>query len=88
MAGAPQGNQNSSKTNRLWGETIRKAALQADAKLLRKIADKLLEKAAEGDIQAIKELGDRLDGRSVQAVEAKVEGNISLNVSQGDASVL
>ena len=88
MAGAPQGNQNSSKTNRLWGETIRKAALQADAKLLRKIADKLLEKAAEGDIQAIKELGDRSDGRSVQAVEAKVEGNISLNVSQGDASVL
>jgi len=88
MAGAPQGNQNSSKTNRLWGETIRKAALQADAKLLRKIADKLLEKAAEGDIQAIKELGDRLDGRSVQAVEAKVEGNISLNVSQGDARVL
>ena len=88
MAGAPQGNQNSSKTNRLWGETIRKAALQADAKLLRKIADKLLEKAAEGDIQAIKELGDRLDGRSVQAVEAKVEGNISMNVSQGDASVI
>ena len=88
MAGAPQGNQNLSKTNRLWGETIRKAALQADAKLLRKIADKLLEKAAEGDIQAIKELGDRLDGRSVQAVEAKVEGNISLSVSQGDASVL
>ena len=88
MAGAPKGNQNSSKTNRLWGETIRKAALQADAKLLRQIADKLLEKAAEGDIQAIKELGDRLDGRSVQAVEAKVEGNISLNVSQGDASVL
>lgn len=66
---APEGNTNSSKSNRLWGETIRRACLQADGAKLRAIADRLIEKAAEGDIQAIKELGDRLDGKPGQSVE-------------------
>jgi len=66
---APEGNQNSSKSNRLWGETIKRAVLQSDGARLRAIAEKLLDKAAEGDIQAIKELGDRLDGKAAQAVQ-------------------
>lgn len=69
MAGAPEGNTNSSKNNRLWAETIRRAVVQSDGKRLRKIAEALLDKAAEGDIAAIKELGDRLDGKSTQAIE-------------------
>ena len=36
---------------------------------LREIASKLLEKAAEGDMQAINCLADRLDGRPAQALE-------------------
>lgn len=63
------GNTNSSRNNRLWADTIRRACLQADGAKLRAIADKLIEKAAEGDISAIRELGDRLDGKSVQGVE-------------------
>lgn len=66
---APEGNTNSSKNNRLWAETIRRAVIQADAEKLRAIADKLIEKAAEGDMQAIKELGDRLDGKPAQSTE-------------------
>ena len=69
MAGAPLGNTNSSKSNRLWGDTIRRAIAQSDADVLRKIAEALLAKAAEGDMAAIKELGDRIDGKSMQAVE-------------------
>lgn len=68
MAGAPEGNTNSSKSNRLWGETIRRAVVQGDAAKLRKIAEKLIDMAAEGDMQAIKELGDRLDGKATQVV--------------------
>ena len=68
MAGAPEGNTNSSKSNRLWGETIRRAVLQSDGARLRAIAEKLLDKAADGDIQAMKEIGDRLDGKSAQAL--------------------
>ena len=66
--GAPLGNTNSSKSNRLWAETIRRAVLQQDAVRLRKIAEALLDKAEEGDIAAIKELGDRLDGKAIQAI--------------------
>lgn len=73
MAGAPAGNQNSSKSNRLWAETIRRAVVQSDGKRLRKIAEALLDKAAEGDISAIKELGDRLDGKATQQIEQTTE---------------
>lgn len=66
--GAPEGNTNSSKNNRLWAETIRRAVVQADPQRLRKIAETLLAKAEEGDIAAIKELGDRLDGKCAQQI--------------------
>lgn len=79
MAGAPEGNTNSSKDNRLWAGTIRRAITQGDPERLRKIAEALLNKAAEGDMAAIKELGDRLDGKSTQPVEQKTEHSGTVN---------
>ena len=35
---------------------------------LRKVAEKLVEKAMDGDVPAIKEIGDRVDGRPSQAI--------------------
>jgi len=67
--GGQPGNTNSSKNNRLWANTIRRAVVQDDASRLRRIAEALLDKAADGDISAIKELGDRLDGKSVSTTE-------------------
>jgi ribosomal protein L17 len=66
---APEGNTNSSKDNRLWANTIRRAVVQGDAQKLRAIAEKLIELAAEGDMSAIKELGDRLDGKASQSID-------------------
>lgn len=66
MAGAPLGNQNARKENRLWGETLRRAVVQNDAQKLRAIADKLVEMAEGGDVTAMRELGDRLDGKPAQ----------------------
>jgi hypothetical protein len=40
-----------------------------DLKKLREIARKHIEKAAAGDMQAIKELADRLDGKPAQQLE-------------------
>jgi hypothetical protein len=40
-----------------------------DPRRLRAIALKLIELAEGGDLQAIKEIGDRLDGRPAQAIE-------------------
>jgi hypothetical protein len=72
-AEANKGNKNSSKENRLWGKIIRKLAVQEDHKRLHEIANALYDKAKEGDVSAIKELGDRLDGKVVQ--ENQVSGN-------------
>ncbi len=61
------GNDFSSKNNRLWRETLRRVAAQ-NPNRLRKIAEALFDKAAEGDVSAIKEIGDRLDGKAIQTV--------------------
>lgn len=80
--GGQPGNKNSSKTNRMWAETIRRAALQSDGARLRRIAEALLDKAAEGDVAAIKELGDRLDGKSMQAIESVSEVKATVEVAE------
>ena len=67
--GAPVGNTNSNKNNRIWANTIRKLAIQEDYKRIHVIAEKLFEKAAEGDLGAMKEVGDRLDGKAVAVQE-------------------
>lgn len=36
---------------------------------LRAVADALVNKAMSGDVSAIKEIGDRLDGKAMQQVE-------------------
>lgn len=86
-AGPPEGNNNSNKNNRLWADTIRRAVTQSDGARLRRIAEALLVKAEDGDMNAIKELGDRLDGKAVQAIEADVKGNIILTLSSADAAL-
>lgn len=41
---------------------------------LRAVADALLDKAMSGDVQAIKEVADRLDGKVAQAIVGDDEG--------------
>lgn len=65
MAGAPKGNTNAQK-GKQWSDAVRKALLSG--KKLDKLAEVLINKALEGDMQAIKEIGDRLDGKAVQAI--------------------
>jgi len=66
--GAPKGNKNSTRDKRVWGKIVRKLAVQEDYKKLHSVANALYAKAQEGDISAIKELGDRLDGKAVQEI--------------------
>lgn len=61
------GNQLSKKFG-MWRAALDRAITQEDGKRLRAAAERLLDMAAEGDMQAIKELGDRIDGRPAQTV--------------------
>jgi hypothetical protein len=67
-AGAPKGNKNSTREKRVWGKIVKKLAIQEDYKKLHSVANALYAKAENGDISAIKELGDRLDGKAMQEI--------------------
>ena len=73
--GAPLGNRNQSKT-KPWADAIRRALARREktgkGADLNRLAEALLDKAAEGDLTALRELGDRLDGRPSQAISAEV----------------
>lgn len=75
MAGAPEGNQNAAKGRR-WQDALIKAlarytsqdGLIKAGEALDNIAKCVVEKALGGDRDAIAEIGNRLDGKPVQAV--------------------
>jgi hypothetical protein len=50
-------------------KTALQMALRERPQSLRLIADRLIDKAEGGDLQSIRELVDRVDGRPVQAVD-------------------
>jgi hypothetical protein len=71
--GAPKGNRNAAK-GRIWTQAIERALERRKSrgkqiKAIDMIADKLLDQAQAGDLQALKELGDRLEGKPTQQVE-------------------
>jgi len=56
----------------LWADAIRRAIKrreESNPQALEYLAETLLNKAAEGDMAAMKELGDRLDGKPTQRTE-------------------
>ena len=72
---APIGNTNATKS-RPWRAAIDRAIAQSDPDRLRSLAEKLIKKAEEGDLSAIKELGDRLDGKPSQQIDLGNAGGV------------
>jgi hypothetical protein len=71
MAGAPEGNQNRAKQYRIQ-RTLLKILEErggSDAVVgLEKACRALLDKAEDGDVQAFREVADRIDGKPAQAL--------------------
>ncbi len=73
MAARKDGKQGH-KADKLWRDAIMVAVKRltedgTKTKKLFALADALVDKAIKGDIAALKEIGDRLDGKAVQGVE-------------------
>ena len=64
-----KGNTHSSKINRLAADTLRRVLIQEEAIRLRNVTEALVAKAESGDVSAIKEVSDRIDGKSVATQE-------------------
>ena len=68
--GAPLGNTNGSK-GRPWTDAIKRALARRSDSVeggLNDLADTFIEAVASGDAWAMKELGDRLEGKSAQSI--------------------
>lgn len=76
--GAPKGNQNARK-GKLWTQAIERALKKRSKsktdmiEALDDIAEKLLAACDNGDLSALKELGDRLEGKAAQTVEMTIQ---------------
>ena len=64
------------KSDKLWADAVRLAVTEKGpdgTRKLRALADKVVDLALQGDVQAIKEIGDRLDGKPHQTSETVAE---------------
>jgi hypothetical protein len=66
IVGRPIGSLNRQKP---FADALRVALLSGGGRRLRIIAERLAEKAEQGDLAAIQQIGDRLDGKPSQAIE-------------------
>jgi hypothetical protein len=69
-----------------WTRALEKVAARNPDQLL-KLAEKTFSLALEGDANARKEIGDRLDGKPIQPIDAKVTGEFVVNLHGDDAKL-
>lgn len=74
----------------MWADALRAEIAINNGARLQKAACQLLNKAAEGDLYAIKELADRLDGKAILAntmtahLASSIPRNIQVRFMQPD----
>lgn len=76
------GNPDGLRVDKIWRDAIRKEMIDAEREdkpySARKLARVLLSKAADGDIQALKEVGDRTDGKVPQGIVGADDGPVEM----------
>jgi hypothetical protein len=95
MAGAPKGNQNAAGKHvslKPWDRALRNALAHDESQpeqkqLLRRAAKALLTAAAAGDIAALKELGDRLDGKVAQVIAGDGDAPLRVVLTRDDSDL-
>lgn len=66
------GNKEAGKRKKVWRDAISRAMERREGKLdllgIDLLADRLIDEAMAGDMVAMKEIGDRIDGKPTQAI--------------------
>lgn len=79
---APIGNDNAAKGAE-WRSSIKRALARRGESGWREgldtLADRLIDAASAGDAWALKEIGDRIDGRPKQTVDATLDATHNVN---------
>lgn len=76
------GNPSGKAPGKVWIAALNRAVAQDDGEKLRAAAEKLIDLAVAGDVAALRELGDRLDGKVAQAITGADGGAFVLEVVQ------
>lgn len=76
------------KSDKIWADAVRRAVnrrlenVEGKPKKIERLADNLVDLALDGDVTAIKEVGDRLDGKPKQASEVSGPDGGAIPVSE------
>ena len=73
---APIGNTNATK-NKPWAEALARVNKQSDGAKMRALAEKVWEMALAGDGYAIREIGERHDGKATQEMDVTHRGGLA-----------
>jgi len=90
--GAQEGNNNAHK-GKPWANALNRALAQYEnpevrsGDALRKIANKVIEQALEGNPIAMKEIGDRMDGKAHQSIGGVVGEPIVVRIDSKDNEI-
>lgn len=74
------GNPDGRPKGKPWADAIRRALArreQTGGAGLNQLADKLIDAAVEGDMVAMREVADRLDGKPMQSIDAEFRGSLT-----------
>lgn len=79
------------KSDKIWADAVRRAVFrrieneEGKPQKIERLADKLVDFAMEGEGWAMKEIGERLDGKAQQAIEAS--GTLTISIARDDADL-
>lgn len=79
------------KSDKIWADAVRRAVMrrieneEGKPQKIERLADNLVDMGLAGEMSAIKEIGERLDGKPQQAIQTT--GKLTISIAKDDADL-